>query len=578
MEVYVDDMLVKSKTADSHLHNISLMFRVLKKYKMRLNPSKCAFGVSSGKFLGFMISQRGIEDNPDKIKALLDMQTPKTQKDIQSLTGRVAALARFISKATDRCAPFFKALKGSKRQIVWIAECDRAFQDLKVYMSRAPLLSTPLPGEDLILYLSVSATALSSVLIRKSNGIELPIFYTSHALQDAEIRYPELKKLTYAHILPARKLRPYFQAHSIVVLTNQPLRQILQRPETSGRLVKWAIELSEFDIRYHPRPAEKGQAVADFISELTTSDKGGPADIALEPPSTASASHPTEGTFNPSIPLWTLYVDGSSNRQGSGAGLVLKAPDQTTIEYAIRFQFPASNNEVEYEALLAGLRLAREMGAQQLKVCSDSQLVVNQILTQFEAKDTSMAAYLTHARRLLHHFPAYQVQQIPRSENSHADALSRLASAIDDNIDGSSNRQGSGAGLVLKAPDQTTIEYAIRFQFPASNNEVEYEALLAGLRLAREMGAQQLKVCSDSQLVVNQILTQFEAKDTSMAAYLTHARRLLHHFPAYQVQQIPRSENSHADALSRLASAIDDNIGRHVPIEILSRRSTADTE
>ncbi|KAL6288531.1 hypothetical protein ACE6H2_006041 [Prunus campanulata] len=362
------------------------------------------------------------------------MQTPKTQKDIQSLTGRVAALARFISKATDRCAPFFKALKGSKRQIVWTAECDRAFQDLKAYMSRAPLLSTPLPGEELILYLSVSATALSSVLIRKPNGIELPIFYTSHALQDAEIRYPELEKLAYALVLSARKLRPYFQAHSIIVLTNQPLRQILQKPETSGRLVKWAIELGEFDIRYHPRPAEKGQAVADFISEMTTSEEERLDDIA---PSSASAStfaHPTEGPFRPSIPVWTLYVDGSSNRQGSGAGLVLKAPDQTTIEYAIRFQFRASNNEAEYEALLAGLRLAKGMGAQQLKICSDSQLVVNQILTEFEAKDTSMAAYLTHARRLLHHFDAYQVQQIPRSENSHADALSRLASAIDDNV------------------------------------------------------------------------------------------------------------------------------------------------
>ncbi|XP_021817133.1 uncharacterized protein LOC110759389 [Prunus avium] len=434
MEVYVDDMLVKSKTADSHLHNLSIMFDVLKKYNMRLNPNKCAFGVSSGKFLGFMINQQGIEDNPEKIKALLDMQIPKTHKDIQSLIGRVAALARFISKATDRCAPFFKALKGSKRQIVWTAECDRAFQDLKTYMSRAPLLSTPLPGEELIFYLSVSATALSSVLIRKPNGIELQIFYNSHALQDAEIRYPELEKLAYALVLSARKLRPYFQAHSITVLTNQPLRQILQRPEMSGRLVKWAIELSEFDIHYHPRPAEKDQAVADFISEMTTFEKEDPDDDAPGPASAAPVAHPTEGTFNPSIPLWTLYVDGSSNRQGSGAGLVLKAPDQTTIEYAIRFQFQASNNEAEYKALLAGLRLAKGIGAKQLRICSDSQLVVNQVLTEFEAKDTSMAAYLTHARRLLQHFAAYQVQQIPRSENSHADALSRLASAIDDNV------------------------------------------------------------------------------------------------------------------------------------------------
>ncbi|CAL8995965.1 unnamed protein product [Prunus brigantina] len=105
MEVYVDDMLVKSRTAGGHLENLALMFGILKDYRMRLNPTKCAFGVSSGKFLGFMISQRGIEANPEKIKVILNMETPKTQKDIQSLTGRVAALTRFISKATDKRSP-----------------------------------------------------------------------------------------------------------------------------------------------------------------------------------------------------------------------------------------------------------------------------------------------------------------------------------------------------------------------------------------------------------------------------------------------------------------------------------------
>ncbi|CAL8175952.1 unnamed protein product [Prunus armeniaca] len=115
-------------------------------------------------------------------------------------------------------------------------------------MSRAPLLSKPLPEENLIIYLSVLATALSS---------------------DAEQQYPKLEKLAYALVLSAHKLRTYFQAHTIEVLTNQPRRQVLQKPETSGQLIKWAIELGEFDICYHPRPAEKGQAMADFISELT---------------------------------------------------------------------------------------------------------------------------------------------------------------------------------------------------------------------------------------------------------------------------------------------------------------------
>ncbi|CAL9001014.1 unnamed protein product, partial [Prunus brigantina] len=153
-----------------------------------------------------MISQRGIEANPEKIQAILDMAIPKTVKDIQSLTGRVAALTRFISKATDRCAPFFKALKGSKRSITWTAECDKAFNELKEYMSRAPLIPST------------------------------QVHYVSKALQDAEARYSDIEKLAFALVVSARRLRPYFQAHTIHVLTNHPLRQVLQKPETSGRL------------------------------------------------------------------------------------------------------------------------------------------------------------------------------------------------------------------------------------------------------------------------------------------------------------------------------------------------------
>ncbi|KAM1699398.1 hypothetical protein ACFX1Q_030440 [Malus domestica] len=113
---------------------------------MRLNPNKCAFGVDSSKFLSFMISQRGIEANPEKIKTIIDMKESVTSKDIQSLTGKVAALPRFIFKATDRCAPFFKVLKGSKKYITWTDECADAFKNLKYYMSKAHLLSKPEQG------------------------------------------------------------------------------------------------------------------------------------------------------------------------------------------------------------------------------------------------------------------------------------------------------------------------------------------------------------------------------------------------------------------------------------------------
>ncbi len=162
VEVYVDYMLVKSKKEDVHVDDLRETFQTLRKYQMKLNPSKCAFGVYSGKFLGFMVSQRGIEANPDKIKAILEMQPPKNIKEVQRLTGRVAALNRFMSRSTDKCLPFFKTLK---KAFEWTNECQQAFEELKRYLTKPPLLSPSKQGEELYLYLSVSPTAVSSALI-----------------------------------------------------------------------------------------------------------------------------------------------------------------------------------------------------------------------------------------------------------------------------------------------------------------------------------------------------------------------------------------------------------------------------
>ncbi|KAM1830372.1 hypothetical protein ACFX14_023077 [Malus domestica] len=398
MEVYVDDMLVKSKHADQHITNLSETFTILKRYQMRLNPNKCAFGVGSGKFLGFMISQRGIEANREKIKAIIDMKEPVTSKDIQSLTGKVAALTRFISKATDRCAHFFKALKGSKKYITWTDECAEAFKNLKNYMSKAHLLSKLEVGDTLIIYLSVSTSTVSSVLIRKDGNVERPVYYANKALQDAEIRFSNIEKLVLALVMSARKLRPYFQAHSIIVLTNHHLRQILQSPNTSRRMIKWVITLGEFDISYQPKPAEKDQAVADFIADFTY-----PVDIVSTPKEVVSL--PSEAQkIEPTAPASSLYVDGSSNQQGCGAGLVLTTSNKVAMEYALRFKFKASNNKAKYEAFIADLRLAKHLGVKRIDIFSDSQLVVNQVTNNFDAKDSFMAAYLAQTQLLLMHF------------------------------------------------------------------------------------------------------------------------------------------------------------------------------
>ena len=164
MEVYVDDMLVKSKEELVHLDDLKETFTTLKQYQMKLNPAKCIFGVASGKFLGFMVSQRGIEANPKKVQAIINITSPKTVKEVQKLIGRIAALNGFVSRVTNKCLPFFKTLK---QAFAWTDECETAFQELKRYLSNPPLLSPSKQGEGLYLYLAVSKTAVSAMLIRE---------------------------------------------------------------------------------------------------------------------------------------------------------------------------------------------------------------------------------------------------------------------------------------------------------------------------------------------------------------------------------------------------------------------------
>ena len=337
MEVYIDDMLVKSTTAELHIAHLSEAFQILRNYNMKLNPAKCAFGVSAGKFLGFIVNHRGIEANLDKIKVVLDMPSPSGINEVQRLTGRIATLSRFVSRASEKCQPFFQVLK---KAFQWDTKYEEAFSALKTYLSSPPILVSPIEGELLTLYLAVSDFLTSAVLVRDKERVQHPVYYCSRALRRAEERYPRMEKLILVLVTVARKLCPYFQAHTIELPTEYPMKQVLHKPEVSGRLMKWAIELSEFDIRYKPKIAVKGQVLADFVMEFTSAELDENARTMID------------------LPIWKLSVDGASNAQGSEAGLILTSPEGIDIKYALRFGFQASNNEVEYEAIIAGLNLA----------------------------------------------------------------------------------------------------------------------------------------------------------------------------------------------------------------------------
>ena len=297
-----------------------------------------------------MVSQRGIEANPNKIKAILDMQPPKNIKETQGLTGRIAALNRFVSRSTNKCLPFFKVLR---KAFEWTDECKKAFKELKKHLVTPPLLSPSKPGEKLYLYLAVSPTVVRSALLREEEGQQLPVYYTSWALRGAEEQYPPMEKLAFALVTAARKLRPYFQAHTIVLLTNHPLQKAMNKPDVAGRLIQWSIELSEFNIDYRLRTAIKAHALADFIAEFTTKD-----------------DEPTEEVEQTS--KWTANIDGSSTKNAGGIGIILKSPEGDIIKQVVRLQYSTTTNEAEYEALLTRLKLAKILGVTELDVLSDS--------------------------------------------------------------------------------------------------------------------------------------------------------------------------------------------------------------
>uniref|UniRef100_A0A2N9HX21 Uncharacterized protein n=1 Tax=Fagus sylvatica TaxID=28930 RepID=A0A2N9HX21_FAGSY len=357
MEIYIDDMVVKSKLSQNHLEDLTETFRILRLHKLKLNASKCVFGVGSGKFLGI-----------------------------------TAALNRFISRSADRCQPFFQLLKNGTT-FKWDDSCVSAFEDLKRYLSSPLLLSKPVPGEPLFLYLAVSERAVSAILIRIKDTVQCPVYYTSKTMTEAETRYLPLEKY--------------------------PVQAMFHKADFIGRIWKWGAKIGTLDVKYLPRTAIKGQILADFVAEFTP---------------TAEQKDLNETTFQENTPedsgWWKIYVDGASNAKGSGTGVVIITPDETIIEQSIRLDFKTSNNEAEYEAVLAGLNSAKTLGAQQLIVHCDSLLVASQINGEYMARDERMAAYLLKVQQTMTSFQMVRVEQIGRNLNSHADALATLASVL----------------------------------------------------------------------------------------------------------------------------------------------------
>ncbi|GJX60293.1 reverse transcriptase domain-containing protein [Tanacetum coccineum] len=325
LEVYVDDLVIKSRTEDEIVRDIEETFKTLREINIKLNPKKYTFGVEERMFLGYKFNTRGLKVCPDKT-----------------------------------------------------AEAEEAFKQMKQLIAELPMLAAPMEKEKLIVYLAAAKETVSAVLMTNREAKQMPIYFVSRALRGPEINYTSMEKLLLALVHASKRLKRYFQAHPIIIIMDQLIQQVLSRLEVAGRLQKWSIELGDYTIHYRPRVSVKGQILADFIVERPKEDS---QDTLME--------------VEEELPEpWILFTDGSSYTNGSGAGLILTNPEGMKFTYALRFRFNATNNKAEDEALIAGLRIAEQMGVENLQANVDSRLVANQVNGIYVEKEADMVEYL----------------------------------------------------------------------------------------------------------------------------------------------------------------------------------------
>jgi hypothetical protein len=213
---------------------------------VKLNPDKCVFGVPMGMLLGFVVSERDIEANPEKISAIMDMGPIKNLKGEQRVTGCLAALSRFIARLGEHSFPLYKLMKKSDH-FTWTPEAQEALDSLKNLLKSPPILTALTAEEPMLLYISATTQVVSATLVveqeepGRTRKVQRPVYFVSEVLSDSKIRYSQMQKLMYAILMTKRKLRHYFDAHPIIVVSKYPLEEVIQNPEAKGRIAKWAL-------------------------------------------------------------------------------------------------------------------------------------------------------------------------------------------------------------------------------------------------------------------------------------------------------------------------------------------------
>ncbi|XP_019429578.1 PREDICTED: uncharacterized protein LOC109337132 [Lupinus angustifolius] len=396
IEVYVDDIICKSKVEEEHVVNLRKLFERLGKYSLKLNPTKCSFGVKSGRVLGFIVSQKGIEVDPEKLTAT--------------------------------CEPIFKLLR-KNQPVKWNDDCQRAFESIKQYLTSPPILMPPVPGRPLLMYLTVLDDFMGCVLAQhdESGRKEQAVYYLSKKFTDCETRYSLLERTCCALVWASRRLRQYMLSHTTWLISKMdPIKYIFEKPILTGRIARWQVLLSEYDIMY----VTQGSVLADYL-----------VNQPIERHGSMHQEFPGENIMNLSSrksieeEVWTLVFDGASNALGHGVGVVLVSPENNFTPIIARLCFDCTNNIAEYEACVLGLQETLERKVKLIEVFGDSALVIHQVKGEWETRDGKLVPYKEYIQKMMEQFEQIRFYHIPRDDNRLADALSTLASMFHINGD-----------------------------------------------------------------------------------------------------------------------------------------------
>jgi ribonuclease HI len=357
--------------------------------------------------LDFIIHERGIEVGQKSISVIDKIEEPTNKKELQSLISKINFIRTFISNLSERIQPFTPLLKlKADQKFIWGEEQQKTLDDVKQYLKSPLVLMPPQDKKSFKLYLLANERAIRSALVQEFEGKERVIYFLSRKLLDAETRYSAVERLCLCLYFSCTKLRPYLLiAEYVVVCKDDVVKYMLSLPILKGRTGKWILALLEFDLTYRSAKAIKGQVMADLVTQH----------------------------FGPEVAIvqlfpWTMFIDKSSCGVGAGIGSVLISPQGTNYEFSIPIEKTSTNNQAEYQTMLKGIKLLREVNAKVVEIFGDSQLVINQLVGEYEFKDDILRTYHEECLHLLREFKIVKIEHITKCHNSEANRLAQGAS------------------------------------------------------------------------------------------------------------------------------------------------------